>query len=107
MKTIVKDFKGFLQEYKVIGLAVAFVMGVATNELVKSISDNLIMPLADPFVAGTWKTATLSLGPFVFGWGPVLAAAINFVLLAFIVFIVVDKVIKQEKKDASVAAKKK
>jgi len=94
---VAKDFKDFLLEYKVVGLAVAFVMGVAVNEVVKSISDNLVMPLADPFIAGTWSTATVTLGPFVFGWGPVLASIVNFVILAFIVFIVVDKLIKTEK----------
>lgn len=38
------EFLEFLKEYKVIALAVAFVMGVAATSLVKSLVDNLIMP---------------------------------------------------------------
>jgi len=108
MKKFTGEFKQFLREYKVVGLAIAFVMGVATNELVKSISDNLIMPLSDPFLpAGSWETATVALGPFVFGWGPVLAAIINFLILALIVFLVVKKVIRDEVEEKEAAVKKK
>jgi len=60
--------------------------------------DNIIMPLIMPFIpGGTWKTATFVLGPVVIGWGAFLGEAINFVIIAFVVFMIAKKVMKEEK----------
>ena len=88
----------FLKEYKVIGLAVAFIIGAATNDLVKSLVDNMIMPLVNPlFPAGGWQAATVALGPFIIGWGPFLASLIYFIIIAIVVFLIAKKVLKGEK----------
>lgn len=86
MKEFVKEFKEFLKEYKVIGLAIAFVIGIAATTLVKSLVDNIVMPLITPFIPnGAWEQAKLVLGPFVIGWGPFLSALINFIIIALAV----------------------
>ncbi|MFA5724326.1 MAG: MscL family protein, partial [Candidatus Pacearchaeota archaeon] len=60
---MIKEFFEFLKEYKVIGLAVAFIMGLAANQLIKSLVDNIIMPIITFLVpGGAWKTATFSMG---------------------------------------------
>lgn len=95
---ILTEFKEFLQEYKVIGLAVALIIGLAATTLVKSIVDNLVMPIITPFIpGGAWQTATLSLGPIVIGWGALLGAIINFVVIAFVVFLIAKYALKEEK----------
>ncbi len=61
---ILKDFRDFLKEYKVIGLAVAFIIGVALTALVQSLVNDIIMPIISPLVpGGAWQEATLTLGP--------------------------------------------
>jgi hypothetical protein len=50
--SVLREFLEFLKEYKVIGLAIGFVMGAAATDLVKSIVSNLIMPLVTPFIPG-------------------------------------------------------
>ncbi len=96
--SFVKEFMDFLYEYKIIGLAIAFIMGVAATSLVQSFVDNIIMPIVTVFLpGGAWKTATVQLGPFVFGWGPFLAQIINFIVIALVVFIVAKKVLKEDK----------
>ena len=96
--TIIKEFKDFLKEYKVIGLAVALIIGLAATALVKSIVDNLIMPIVTPFVpGGAWETATFSLGPIVIGWGALIGAIINFIIIAFVVFLIAKYALKEEK----------
>lgn len=93
-----REFHEFLSEYKVIGLAVAVVIGLAANNLVKSIVDNIVMPLVTPFIpGGAWETAVLTLGPFVIGWGATLAALINFAIIAWVVFLIAKYVIREEK----------
>lgn len=94
-----KDFWEFLHEYKVIGLAVAFIMGAATNDLVKSLVNNVVMPLVEPLIpGGTWETYKLVLGPFQIGLGPFLAALLNFLVIALVVFVLVKKIPKKVKK---------
>ncbi len=95
---IIKEFLDFLKEYKVIGLAVAFIIAVAAMALVKSLVDNIIMPIITPFIpGGAWRAATFAIGPIVIGWGPFLGELINFVIVAFVVFIIAKKVMKEEK----------
>ncbi len=98
MKALLKEFHAFLMEYKVIGLAVAVIIGLAANNLVKSIVDNIVMPIITPFIpGGAWQTATLALGPVVLGWGAFLSSLINFLIIAWVVFLIAKLVLKEEK----------
>ena len=93
-----KDFLEFLKEYKIVGLAIAFIMGVASTALIKSLVDNVIMPVITPFIpGGEWRSAVFSLGPIKIGWGPFLGELINFIIIAFVVFIIAEKIIKNKK----------
>ncbi|HII80398.1 MAG TPA: MscL family protein [Methanosarcina sp.] len=94
---LISEFKEFLYEYKVIPLAIAFIMGIASTALIKSLVENIIMPIVTPFVpGGAWKTATLELGPIVLSWGAFLGELINFIIIAFVVFLIAKKVLKEE-----------
>lgn len=92
-----REFMEFLKEYKIVGLAMAFVMGAASTTLVKSIVDNLVMPLINPLVKGDWSTAVLNIGPFAIKWGAFLSDFINFVAIAVVVFFIAKKILKEEK----------
>ncbi len=95
---MLSEFKDFLYEYKVIGLAVAFIIGVASTALVKSLVDNIIMPVIAVLTpSGEWQTATFAIGPVLIGWGPFLAELINFVIIALVVFMIAKKVLKEKK----------
>jgi large conductance mechanosensitive channel len=95
---IFKEFGEFLKEYKVIGLAIALVIGLASVAFINAVVNNLIMPIITPFIpGGAWQSATLTLGPIVIGWGALLGAAINFVIIAFVVFIIAKYALKEEK----------
>jgi large conductance mechanosensitive channel len=95
---ILQEFKDFLNEYKVIGLAVAFIMGVAATNLVQSLVNDIIMPCITPFIPnGQWQTATIAIGPIVMKWGSFLGQLINFVILAFVVFMVAKYALGEQK----------
>ena len=97
---ILHEFKEFLEQYKVMGLAIAFIMAMAANVLVQSLVKDVVMPIITPFVpGGGWQTATFSMGPIVIGWGSFLAAFINFLILAFVIFALAKWVLKEEKVD--------
>ncbi|MEM4272210.1 MAG: MscL family protein [Candidatus Bilamarchaeaceae archaeon] len=95
---IISEFKEFLQEYKVVGLAVAFIMATAATTLVQSLVNNIIMPIVGVAIpGGEWQSATFAIGPILIGWGAFLAALINFIILAFVVFMIAKVVLKEEK----------
>lgn len=92
-----REFVSFLKEYKIIGLAFAFVMGAASTSLVNSLVKDIVMPVVNPLLLnGSWQEATLSIGPIMIKWGSFLAELINFAILAFVVFIIAKKILKEE-----------
>lgn len=85
-KGIRAEFMHFLSEYKVMGLAVAFILGLYLGALVQALVNDLIMPiitLATPNIS--WEAITI--GPFRVGH--FMGAIITFVIVAFVIFILV------------------
>ena len=95
---LVSELRDFLKEYKVIGLAIAFIMGVAATALIQSLVNDIIMPIITAFIpGGAWKTATFSIGPIIISWGSFLGALMNFIIIALVIFIISKKLLKEEK----------
>ncbi len=94
---MLKEFGAFLKQYGVIGLAIAVIIGGKANDLVKAVTDGLLMPIvAAAIPGGEWRTATVNVGPVKFLLGPVLGAALDFVIVAFLVFWFSKLVLKEE-----------
>jgi len=101
------EFKDFLSKYKVMGLAVAFIMGVYLGALVKAVVTGLVMPIIGLAIPGLGNLATFKIpipateldsqgNPIdpnyvgqLFGVGDFLAALITFIVVAFVIFILV------------------
>ncbi|MCW4001013.1 MAG: MscL family protein [Candidatus Bathyarchaeota archaeon] len=97
-KGLWNEFKDFLTKYRILGLAVAFVLGLYLGTLVQALVSSFIMPLiglAIPNVENL-STLTVSLGNQDFTVGVFLVALITFLIVAFVVFLVV-KVAKKWK----------
>jgi large conductance mechanosensitive channel len=95
---LLSEFKEFLYEYKVIPLAIALIMGIASTAFIKSFVDNIVMPIITPFIpGGAWETATLQVGPIVLRWGAFLGELINFIIIAFVVFLIAKMVLNEGK----------
>jgi large conductance mechanosensitive channel len=92
---MLKEFLEFLKEYGVIGLAIAVIVGGQLNELVKALVDGILMPLVTlvlpPGMA--WQEWTVG----VLLPGRVLAALINFLIVAWLVFWFSKKLLREEK----------
>jgi len=96
--SLMSEFMDFLKEYKVVPLAIAFIMGVASTAVITALVNDIIMGFIKPLLpSGDWKTAVLNAGPFQFAWGDFLAALINFVIIAFVIFLVAKYMFKEEK----------
>ncbi len=88
------EFRAFLKEYGVIGLALGVIIGSKAGELVTAIVDGLLMPVVGLMMpTGEWEK--LVVGQFKIGI--VLAALIKFIVVAFFVFLVAKKLLKEDK----------
>jgi large conductance mechanosensitive channel len=96
---LIKEFKQFLDEYKVMGLAIAFIIGAALTTLVQSLVNDIIMPVISPVLSATgdWKASVFQIGPIILKWGSFLGAIINFVIIAFVIFMIAKMLLKEQK----------
>ena len=93
-----KEFLEFIKQYGVIGLAIAVIIGGKLNSLVGSVVEGFLMPLITFFIpGGEWRTAALDIGPFHFLPGPIIGAAIDFFIVALVVFLMAKYLLKEAK----------
>ncbi|MBI5225572.1 MscL family protein [Candidatus Micrarchaeota archaeon] len=94
---MLSEFSEFLKKYQVLGLAVAFIIGAASTKLVTAVVNDLVMPLIAVLVpGGDWRSSLLLAGPFKFPIGDLVGAIIDFVIVAFVVFMIVKMVMKED-----------
>ena len=85
------EFIDFLSTYKVLGLAVAFILGLYLGGLVQALVKDFIMPLIGLVIPGMDNLATMSVavGSQQFGVGDFLVALITFIIVALVIFLIV------------------
>jgi len=107
-KGLWKEFMDFISKYKVMGLAVAFIMGVYLGALVQALVKDFIMPIIGLALAGAGigNLSTLKFGipsttfdaagnppegytGQLFGVGDFLVALMTFIIVAFVIFLLV------------------
>ena len=90
-KGLWKEFVDFISKYKVMGLAVAFILGLYLGGLVQALVKDFIMPLIGLIIPGVDNLASLSVavGSQQFGVGDFLVALITFIIVAFVIFLLV------------------
>jgi len=86
-----KEFMDFISKYKVMGLAVAFILGLYIGALVQALVTDLIMPTIGLAVPGMEDLASLKVTVLnqVFSIGHFLAALITFIIVALVIFLLV------------------
>jgi large conductance mechanosensitive channel len=100
------EFVGFISKYKVMGLAVAFILGLYLGGVVQSLVKDIIMPIIGLVVPGLGNLSTLKFAVpstvfdaqgnppagyagQIFGMGNFLVAIITFIIVAFVIFLIV------------------
>ena len=92
-----KEFMEFLKKYGVIGLAIAVVIGGKVNEFVSATVGDILMPIIGVVLPeGGWQTWVLGLGPIKLAFGHWLSAAIDFFIVAYLVFMFAKVVLKEK-----------
>ena len=77
-KNFIDEFKLFLKKYRVLALAVAFIMAIYTGAVIQALVDDMIMPIVELFVPGVaWEEITIS----VFRVGHFMGVLVTFIIV--------------------------
>ena len=108
-----KEFKAFIARGNVLDLAVAVIIGAAFGKIVTSLTDDIIMPLIGKVFGGldfssyfirlgdipanytgspTDYAALKKAGVALFGYGEFITQAVNFLIVAFVIFLLIRAV---------------
>ena len=97
-KQYASEFFDFLKTYGIIGLAIAVIIGGKLNDLVTSLVNDLLMPLAlQPLLKSLQLDDIRKLNYQGIFNGKVLGSLIDFTIVALIVFLFAKLILKEEK----------
>lgn len=86
---LIDEFKTFISRGNVLDLAVGVIVGGAFQKLVTSLTDNIISPILGCFTEADFTDYVLKIGNLELKYGAFLTDIINFIIMAFIVFLIV------------------
>ncbi|EAH1455142.1 TPA_asm: large conductance mechanosensitive channel protein MscL, partial [Listeria monocytogenes] len=90
MKKMLVEFRDFALKGNVLDLAVAVVIGAAFGKIVSSLVDNIIMPLVGVLLGGLdFTDLSFKVGKSVIQYGAFIQSIVDFVIIAFAIFIFV------------------
>jgi large conductance mechanosensitive channel len=99
MRKFFKEFKEFVSKGNVLDLAVAVVMGSAFGKIVSSLVDNIIMPLFGILVGQNFADLTVDINGSPLAYGLFVQAVVDFLIIAFCIFIITKALNKFKKKE--------
>ena len=89
MSEFLRDFRKFIMRGNIVDLAVAVIIGVAFNAVVQSFVNDVVSPIIGAvFGKPDFNSLTFKLGDGVIAYGAFLTAVLNFLIIAFVVFII-------------------
>ena len=90
---MIREFRDFIAKGNVMDLAVGIIIGAAFTAIVTSLVEDLINPLIGLFVGGLdFSDLSVGIGEAQFMYGSFITAIINFLIIAFVVFLLVKGV---------------
>jgi large conductance mechanosensitive channel len=87
---MLKEFKEFVMRGNVLDLAVAVIIGGAFGKIVGSLVNDILMPLVGLLMGGVnFSEQALTVGAAVVKWGAFVQTIIDFLIIAFVIFLIV------------------
>lgn len=95
---MLKEFRDFINRGNVMDLAVAVILGAAFGAIVTSLVDDILMPILGIFIGGiNFAGLAITVGDAVIGYGNFIQMIVNFLIIAFAIFLIVRWVNKLKK----------
>ena len=109
---MMSEFKSFAMKGNVVDMAVGVVIGAAFGKVVTSLVNDIIMPPIGVLIGGvdfsdlaiTIKEATADTSAVTINWGSTAQTILNFIIIAFSIFMVVKGMNNMKKKEEEAPA---
>ena len=97
--SLIKEYKEFILKGNVIDLAVAVVLAAAFGGVITALTESFLMPIISLLIGkGGVENLSAEISGTVFPYGKFLQAVINFLLIAFVLFLVIKTMNRLKRK---------
>ncbi len=101
---MLKEFKTFVMRGNVLDLAVAVIIGGAFGKIIGSLVNDILMPLIGLVMGGLdFSALNFAVGDAVIAYGAFIQAIVDFLVIAFVIFIIVKSANSAKKKEPAPA----
>lgn len=102
MRELLADFRKFINRGNLIDLAVAVIIGLAIKAVIDSLVNDVIMPIVGIlFGEPSFDDLTITINDSVIRYGTFITALVNFLIVAFVVFMIIKAWEKMQELRAS------
>jgi large conductance mechanosensitive channel len=92
---MVQEFREFAMKGSLVDMAVGIIIGAAVTEMVGALVDSVIMPVVGIFMGGLdFTSLAITVGEANIRYGEFIQALINFVIVAFVIFMILKAINK-------------
>jgi large conductance mechanosensitive channel len=91
---LLKEFTDFIKKQNVIAVALAFVLGIATAQLVQALVSDIITPIYSPYLDFLNPELAIEIGKSKFLIGDFIRQLVNWFVILLVVFIIGTKLAK-------------
>ncbi|MEP6595003.1 MAG: large conductance mechanosensitive channel protein MscL [Ginsengibacter sp.] len=95
---IIKEFREFAMKGNIIDLAIAVMIGAAFGKIITALVDNILMPIIGSFSSNNFASLIVKVNGVDIKYGLFLQAAADFIIVAFVLFIIVKALNKIKRK---------
>jgi len=101
---MLKEFRDFAMRGNVMDLAIAVIIGGAFGKIITSLVNDILMPLIGLILGGvSFADLSVTVGNAVVAYGAFIQAIVDFILVAFVIFMLVRSMNNMKKKEPAPA----
>ena len=101
---MLKEFKEFATKGNVLDLAVAVIMGGAFGAIITALTSKILMPIIGSVIGRSFDSLAVVVNGVAIEYGAFIQAIINFLLIAFFLFLIIKAINATKKKEVAAAA---
>ena len=95
--SMLKEFKEFAVKGSLIDMAVGIIIGAAVGKMVSTLVENILMPIIGVAMGGVnFQDLSIKVGDAAIGYGAFIQAMIDFVIVAFVIFVILKMINKMK-----------
>ena len=99
--SMISEFKDFVSKGSLVDMAVGIIIGAAIGKMVGALVDNILMPIIGMLLGGVnFSTLAVKVGEASIGYGAFIQALIDFLIVAFVIFMIIRALNKMKSQEA-------